>query len=141
METAIDATAARLAALEATLFAFKGDVQYRQQPRMRRAAVPRRSPRARPPLQGPTRLLGAALWAREARAAWVPMRGSSMADAAWPAPRCCLKTPMEDADAAVVGMQAAAAGDCGAAVHARGHAVGRGGLLHGAGQPEAEPEP
>ena len=39
-------------------------------------------------------MLGAALWGREARTAWVPMGGSSVADAAWPAPRCGPKTPM-----------------------------------------------
>jgi len=52
--------------------------------------------------------------------------------------RCTARAPVlpEDADVAVVGTQAAAAGDCGAAVHARGHALGRGGHLHGAGQPE-----
>ena len=79
VETMLDATAARLSALESSLFDFKSDIQYRQQLNMLRVAWLAAAHAAARRSRGPPALCGAALWTREALAAWVPKRGCFMA--------------------------------------------------------------
>ena len=80
VETMLDATAARLSALESSLFDFKSDIQYRQQLNMLRVAWLAAAHAAARRSRGPPACLGLRCGPeRRALAAWVPKRGCFMA--------------------------------------------------------------
>ena len=116
VETMLDATAARLSALESSLFAFKSDIQYRQQLGMLRGWPGSQLPMRLPAAPGAHPLVWG--YAVDPRGEPLPL-GCRREAVLWPALRC---SPI-DADVAVVAMQAAAAAGGGAALHAGGHAL------------------